>query len=267
MLFFPLGAAHSLSWDHGHVTWDFHTMASSYLNPLIYVVWIWDTYLPVSLSCCSFFLRVARCKALCRIKQESIGANWRPSFPSTLDCWSRSALKTGKYNCRNMGTQRDVDVDTLLMKLTLTGAWRNRISARMSGFVRHCVITKECPETFLLFLYKTPLFPRFVQVLRICFLSLSLSLSLCACLPFSPSLSLSLPLSVCGDTRTPQRLVYNRTTIHAQCLQGCKEQESMSAENVRGRNIQIRVVSYFQLKSNRRFLEANTPHSRVEWTF
>lgn len=216
-----------------------------------------------------FFHRVAWCKALCRIKQELIGANWRPSFPSTLDCWSRSALKTGKYNCHDMGTQRDVDVDTLLMKLTLTGAWRNRISARMSGFVRHRVITKECPETFLLFLYKTPLFPRFVQVLRICFLSLSPSPSLCVPVSLSPPLFLthSLPLSVCGDTWTPQRLVYNRTTIHAQCLHGCKEQESMSAENVRGRNIQIRVVSYFQLKSNRRFLEANTPHSRVEWTF
>lgn len=48
----------------------------------------------------------------------------------------------------------------------------------MSGFVQHCVITKECPETFLLFLYKTPLFPRLVQVLRICFLSLPSSLSL-----------------------------------------------------------------------------------------
>lgn len=47
----------------------------------------------------------------------------------------------------------------------------------MSGFVRHCVITKECPETFLLFLCKTPLFPRLVQVLRICFLSLPSSLS------------------------------------------------------------------------------------------
>lgn len=56
----------------------------------------------------------------------------------------------------------------------------------MSGFVQHCVITKECPETFLLFLYKTPLFPRLVQVLRICFLSLPLS-------PF-------FPLSVYGDT-------------------------------------------------------------------
>lgn len=54
----------------------------------------------------------------------------------------------------------------------------------MSGFVHHCVITKECPETFLLFLYKTPLFPRLVQVLRICFLSL--------CLPPSVSLPPSL---------------------------------------------------------------------------
>lgn len=32
------------------------------------------------------------------------------------------SFKMGKYNCHNMGTQRDVDVDTLLMKLTLTGA-------------------------------------------------------------------------------------------------------------------------------------------------
>lgn len=64
------------------------------------------------------------------------------------------------------------------MRLTLTREVRRRITARMSGFVQHCVIAKECPETFLLFLYKTPLFPRLVQVLRICFLSLSLSFSL-----------------------------------------------------------------------------------------
>lgn len=51
------------------------------------------------------------------------------------------------------------------------------MSTRMSGFVQRCVITKECPETFLLFLYKTPLFPRLVQVLRIPFLSFSLPLS------------------------------------------------------------------------------------------
>ena len=62
-----------------------------------------------------------------------------------------------------------------------------------------CVITKECPETFLLFLYKTPLFPRLVQVLRICFLSLSLPPSVFPFLPLppSPSLSLSLSLSLC----------------------------------------------------------------------
>lgn len=51
-------------------------------------------------------------------------------------------------------------------------ALRYKITWRMSGFVQQCVITKECPETFLLFLYKTPIFPRLVQVLRICFLSL-----------------------------------------------------------------------------------------------
>lgn len=58
----------------------------------------------------------------------------------------------------------------------------------MSGFIQYCVITKECPETFLLFLYKTPLFPRLIQVLRVCFLSLSL--------PPSVSLPPSLPLFV-----------------------------------------------------------------------
>lgn len=39
--FFHWGQLNSLSWDHGHVTWDFHTMASSYLNPLIYGLGMW----------------------------------------------------------------------------------------------------------------------------------------------------------------------------------------------------------------------------------
>lgn len=37
---------------------------------------------------------------------------------------------------------------------------RHRITARrMSGFVRRCVITEECPETFLPFLRQDPSFP------------------------------------------------------------------------------------------------------------
>lgn len=61
----------------------------------------------------------------------------------------------------------------LFTLLNLTQAPKHKMTTRMSGFVQHCVITKECPETFLCFLYKSPLFPRLVQVLRICFLSLS----------------------------------------------------------------------------------------------
>lgn len=59
----------------------------------------------------------------------------------------------------------------LFTLLNLTQAPKHKMTTRMSGFVQHCVITKECPETFVCFLYKSPLFPRLVQVLRICFLS------------------------------------------------------------------------------------------------
>lgn len=59
----------------------------------------------------------------------------------------------------------------LFTLVNLTQAPKHKMTTRMSGFVQHCVITKECPETFLCFLYKSPLFPRLVQVLRICFLS------------------------------------------------------------------------------------------------
>lgn len=141
------------------------------------------------------------------------------------------------------------------MKLTSTQARRHRITASMPGFVQHCVITKECPETFLLFLYKTPLFPRLDQVLRICFLSVSLSLSLS---PF-------LPLSLFVETHEyHKRLVYRRTTTRAKCLQGCKEQESRSAEDPPGRTIHTKAVTYFQRKSNKRFADKSMKHSRVE---
>ncbi len=93
-------------------------------------------------------------------------------------------------------------------------------------------------------------------------LSLSLSLSLSLPPYFLPS---SLSLSVCGDTRIPQRPVYRRITIQAQCLQECKEQESVPSEKPLGRTVQAKVVSYFQRKSNGRFMETNTQHSSVEW--
>lgn len=88
-----------------------------------------------------------------------------------------------------------------------------------------CVITKECPETFLLFLYKTPLFPRLVQVFRICFLSLSLPPSVFPFLPLPLSLSLSPALFV-ETHEHHKRLVYRRATIRAQCLQGGAQSKS-----------------------------------------
>lgn len=107
----------------------------------------------------------------------------------------------------------------------------------MSGFVRHCVITKECPETFLLFLYKTSLFPRLVQVLRICFLSRSLSTSL----PLAPFLPRCLLLPLVR-LRRHMNNTKGRFIGEIQCkfsvFAGAKEQECLSAENPPGGNIQ-----------------------------
>lgn len=126
----------------------------------------------------------------------------------------------------------------------------------MSGFVRHCVITKECPETFLLFLYKTPLFPRLVQVLRICFLSLSLP----PCVSLPPSLSLSLFV----ETHEYHKGWFIGELQYK--LSVFKSAKSKSpSEKPLGRHIQPKVVSCFQrINSNRRFMETNTQHGRVE---
>lgn len=109
----------------------------------------------------------------------------------------------------------------------------------MSGFVRHCVITKECPETFLLFLYKTSLFPRLVQVLRICFLSRSRSLS--TSLPLAPFLPRCLLLPLVRSRRHMNN-TKGRFIGEIQCkfsvFTGAKEQECLSAENPPGGNIQ-----------------------------
>lgn len=111
----------------------------------------------------------------------------------------------------------------------------------MSGFVRHCVITKECPETFLLFLYKTSLFPRLVQVLRICFLSRLRSLS--TSLPLAPFLPRCLLLPLVRSRRHMNN-TKGRFIGEIQCkfsvFAGAKEQECLSAENPPGGNIQTR---------------------------
>lgn len=130
------------------------------------MLWTQDAYLPASLSCCSFILAV----------QDAM-THHALLF---LNCLT-NPLKLGSYckvSYQCPQERRGVNLCTLLTQLTLIQALRHKTTARMSGFVQHCVITKECPETFLLFLYKTPLFPRLVQVLRICFLWLCLPSSL-----------------------------------------------------------------------------------------
>lgn len=141
----------------------------------------------------------------CRIRKDVISSEWRSSTSNSPQ------IKRIRFVVAPRGAgglKVDVDVCCTLMELTQLGGRRRRITARMSGFVRHCVITKECPETFLLFLYKTSLFPRLVQVLRICFLSPSPSLSTSLPPFWLPSSALALALArlcACGDTWITQK--------------------------------------------------------------